>query len=83
MLLRGRISDRRFAQLYKMRFGMLDPAEIAAKYDGRILTAWEAYEDKEKTKLKFSHRHLVADWLRSYGFEVRELEPMTRKRKVI
>lgn len=79
--LRGKISDRRFAQLYRMRFGVLDPAEIAAKYEGKILTAWEGYADKEKTKLKFSHRHLIADWLRSYGYEVKELEPITRKRR--
>lgn len=74
--LRGLISDRRFAQLYKMRFSVLDPHEIAAKYDGMILTAWEAYEDKERTKLKFSHRHIIAEWLRNAGYEVQELEPL-------
>jgi hypothetical protein len=76
------MSQRRFAQIYSMRFSLLDPYEIAAQYDGKILTAWEGYEDKEKTKLKFSHRHLIADWLRSNGIEVCELPPATRRRKV-
>ena len=81
--LRGHMSVAKFAQIYKIRFGMLDPKAIAAKYDGMILTAFEGYEDNERTKLKFSHRHLIAEWLRKNGFEVRELEPMTRKRKVL
>ena len=79
--MRGKMSQRRFTQLYSMRFSLLDPYEIAAQYDGMILTAWEGYEDKEKTRLKFSHRHLIADWLRSNGIEVRELPPMSKKRK--
>ena len=77
--LRGLMSDRRFAQLYSMRFSMLDPEEVARRYDGLILTAWEGYEDRERTIPKTSHRHLVADWLRGNGFECEELEPMTRK----
>ena len=80
--LRGRMSQRQFAQIYSLRFGVLDPKEIAEKYDGKILTAWEGYEDKEKTKLKFSHRHLVAEWLRGFGIEVCELPPESRKRRV-
>lgn len=80
-LLRHGMSPRRFAQLYRQRFGLLDPAAIAAKYDGQILVAWEGYEDKEKTVLKFSHRHLIAEWLRNCGFQCEELPPMTRKRK--
>ena len=80
--MRGRMSQRRFAQLYKMRFSLIDPYEIAARYDGMILTAWEGYEDKEKTKLKFSHRHLVAEWLRGFGIEVCELPPECKKRRV-
>lgn len=79
--LRGGISNRRFAQIYSMRFSILDPAEIAAKYDGKILTAWESYEDRDKTKLKFSHRHLIAEWLRSRGFEVEELDPITSRKR--
>lgn len=79
--MRGRMSERRFSQLYTMRFGLLDPAEIAAQYDGLILTAFEGYEDKARTRLKFSHRHLIADWLRRSGFACEELEPMTRRKK--
>ena len=79
--LRNRMSDRKFAQLYRQRFGVLDPCAIAAKYDGMILVAWEGYLDKEKTKPKFSHRHLIAEWLRQHGFECEELPPITRKKK--
>lgn len=82
-LLRGRMSEARFAQIYKIRFGVLDPRAIADKYDGKILTAFEGYEDRAKTRLKFSHRHLIADWLRKNGFRCEELEPMTRRRKIL
>lgn len=81
--LRGRMSVARFSQIYSIRFGMLDVKAVAAKYDGMILTSWEGYEDKQKTVLKFSHRHLIAEWLRKNGFEVKELEPMTRKRRIL
>lgn len=81
--LRGKMSDRKFAQLYSMRFSMLDPAEIAEKYNGMILTAWESYEDKERTILRMSHRHLIAEWLRSNGFLCEELKPIERKRKIL
>ena len=81
--LRGRMSVAQFSQIYSIRFGMLDVKTVAAKYDGMILTSWEGYEDKQKTVLKFSHRHLIAEWLRKNGFEVKELEPMTRKRRIL
>ena len=81
--LRGRMSVRQFSQIYRQRFGLLDPKAIAAKYDGQILVAWEGYEDKEKTILKFSHRHLIAEWLRNHGFSCEEIPPMTRRRKVL
>lgn len=81
--LRGRMSVEQFSQIYKIRFGVLDPAEIAERYAGKILTSWEGYEDKAKTVRKFSHRDLVAEWLRKNGYEVEELAPMTRKRHVL
>ena len=79
--MRGKMSQKRFKQLYCMRFDILDPHEIADRYDNMILTAWEGYEDKAKTVLKFSHRHLVADWLRRNGIEVCELPPLPKKPK--
>lgn len=82
-LMRHKISERRFTQLYSMRFGILDPQEIAAKYDNMILTAWEGYKDRKKTVFKFSHRHLVAEWLIANGIEVMELAPMPRRRKIL
>ena len=77
------MSQKQFSQIYSNRFGVLDPEEIAAKYEGKILVSWEGYEDKAKTIPKFSHRHLVADWLRKNGYTVVELEPITRKRKIL
>jgi len=81
--LRGRMSVKQFSQIYSIRFGILDPSEIAARYDGKILVSWEGYEDKKKTIPKFSHRHLLADWLRKNGIEVEELAPMARKRRIL
>lgn len=80
--LRGRMSQKQFMQIYRMRFDILDPREIAEKYDGKILTSWEGYEDKMKTIPKFSHRHMIAEWLRHNGFEVVELPPAPKRRKV-
>lgn len=77
----GRMSFARFAQIYRQRFGLLDPKTVAEKYDGKILVAWEGYEDKEKTVLKPSHRHIMAEWLRRHGFPCEELPPMARTRK--
>ena len=77
------MSDKKFAQLYRMRFGVLDPGEIARKYDGMILTAWEGYEDRNKLIPRMSHRHLIAEWLRENGFQCEELVPMKRKRRVL
>ena len=56
---------------------------MAKRYDGQILVAWDGYEDKEKTRLKFSHRHLIAEWLRRNGIACEELAPMPRKRKIL
>ena len=81
--LKHKISVRRFSQIYCGRFGVLDPQAIAEKYDGKILVSWEGYEDKDKTVLKFSHRHLIAEWLRRNGFQCEELEPMPRRRKIL
>ena len=81
--LKGKISEERFGQIYSIRFGMLDPGEIARKYDGKILTSWEGYEDKAKTRLKFSHRHLIAEWLRGHGFQCEELTPAPRRPRTI
>ena len=75
------MSKKQFMQIYRGRFDVLDPAEIAEKYDGKILTSWEGYEDKEKTIQKFSHRHMIADWLIKNGFEVKELLPAPKTRK--
>lgn len=68
-----KISEAKFAQLYRMQLDLLDPDQIAREMDGKILVSWEGYEDRKKTRLAFSHRHIVAEWLRAAGYECAEL----------
>ena len=45
----------------------LDVNKVAADLDGKILLCYEGKNNSE------SHRHLVAAWLRAYGYECEEL----------
>lgn len=80
--MKGKLSRKRFSQIYTQRFDILDPQEIAQKYDGKILVAWEGYEDRMKTIPKFSHRYLLSDWLKANGVEVEELDPLPPRKKI-
>jgi uncharacterized protein (DUF488 family) len=51
---------------FKETLELLDPHKVAAELEGKVLLCYEKSED-------FCHRHLVAEWLRSYGYEVKEL----------
>lgn len=51
---------------YKETLESLNPHWIAQALEGKVLLCYEKSED-------FCHRHLVAAWLRSYGYEVEEL----------
>lgn len=44
----------------------LDPHTVAAELESKVLLCYEKSTD-------FCHRHLVAAWLRHYGYEVKEL----------
>jgi uncharacterized protein (DUF488 family) len=44
----------------------LDPHKVAAELNNKILLCYEKSED-------FCHRHIVAAWLRHYGYEAEEL----------
>ena len=44
----------------------LDPHIVAAELEGKVLLCYEKSED-------FCHRHIVAEWLERYGYEVKEL----------
>lgn len=44
----------------------LSPAKIAIKYRNKVLLCYERPED-------FCHRHLIAEWLKKYGFKCEEL----------
>ena len=70
---KGKMSEAQFAQIYKGMLDLLDPEDIAKTYDGKILVSWEGYADRKKTRLKFSHRHIVAEWLNKAGFECKEV----------
>jgi hypothetical protein len=51
---------------YQETLSLLNPDIIAAELEGKVLLCYEKSED-------FCHRHLVAKWLRCYGYEVKEL----------
>lgn len=51
---------------YQETLNKLNPHIVAAELEGKVLLCYEKSED-------FCHRHLVAEWLRSYGYEVKEL----------
>jgi uncharacterized protein (DUF488 family) len=51
---------------FKETLDVLDPHRVAAELEGKVLLCYEKSED-------FCHRHLVAEWLRRYGYEVEEL----------
>ena len=81
--LHGRLSFNRLKNLYERRLGFLDPKEIANRYAGMILVSFRGYDDKKRTKLRNDLRHIIADWLRKNGFECEELEPMSRRKKIL
>jgi hypothetical protein len=72
------LEDKEYANLQKLRveevykqkyleqLSLLNPAEIYAKYDGKVLLCFERPVD-------FCHRHILAEWLRNAGFKCEEL----------
>lgn len=46
----------------------LDVDKVAKELEGKILLCYEGKNNKK------CHRHIVAAWLRSYGYECEELE---------
>ena len=60
-----------YIQLYFTKYKMetldkLDPHKVATELEGKVLLCYEKSVD-------FCHRHIVAAWLRHYGYEVEEL----------
>lgn len=51
---------------YKETLSQLNPHWVAQALEEKVLLCYEKSED-------FCHRHLVTEWLRSYGYEVKEL----------
>lgn len=60
------LSVEEFEQHYhRLVLQGLNPHAYAHKLQGKVLLCWEKPGD-------FCHRHLVADWLRKAGYEVKE-----------
>lgn len=51
---------------YEENLSKLNPHIVAAELEGKVLLCYEKSED-------FCHRHIVAEWLERYGYEVKEL----------
>ena len=66
LLKSGSISKLDFCKEYMAQLGKLDPGEIYRDLDGTVLLCFEGKDE-------FCHRHLVAEWLRRNGYDVREL----------
>jgi uncharacterized protein (DUF488 family) len=64
-------NDSYYQQLYftyykQETLDKLDPHKVAADLENRVLLCYEKSSD-------FCHRHIVAAWLRHYGYEAEEL----------
>jgi uncharacterized protein (DUF488 family) len=64
--LRKEIIDQYCQAYYEETLMDLNPHAVAAELDEKVLLCYEKSED-------FCHRHLVAAWLRHYGYAVEEL----------
>ena len=63
----GKVSDEEYTErYYKETLDKLDPAKIAKKYNNCIFLCYEKIGD-------FCHRHLVSEWLESYGYLSEEI----------
>ena len=60
------LSEEEFEQHYRrLVLQGLNPHAYARKLQGKVLLCWEKPGD-------FCHRHIVADWLKKAGYEVKE-----------
>lgn len=65
---KGFMSPSQYTEIYKEEvLDKLNPKVVGSLLQGKILLCWEGSK-------KFCHRHLVAEWLRNNGFEVKEIE---------
>ena len=65
-LKKGDMTKEEFQEAYLKDLSKLDPHKVYEDLDQHILVCYEKSCD-------FCHRHIVADWLRSYGYQVEEL----------
>lgn len=64
----GSITEKEFKHYYKnIVLRGFNPVTWGNRLQGKVLLCWENPND-------FCHRHIVADWLRKAGFEVKEWE---------
>lgn len=62
----GLINEAIYITEYEAQLRELDPFEIADKIEGKAIMCYEKVGD-------FCHRNLVAKWLESFGFKIKEL----------
>lgn len=62
----GTITEKEFKHYYRnIVLQGFNPVAWGKRLQGKVLLCWEKPE-------AFCHRHIVADWLRKAGFEVKE-----------
>lgn len=62
----GEVTEEEFRHYYyNLVLRGLNPVTWGKRLQGKVLLCWEKPEE-------FCHRHLIADWLRGVGFEVKE-----------
>ena len=62
----GTVSKEYVNITYSFQLSKLTAEEVAKDLDGKILLCFEKPGD-------FCHRHILAEWLRSHGYECEEL----------
>ena len=73
----GTMTQDEYTVEFKKILAKLDPQDVANELgDGAIMLCYESPND-------FCHRHIVAEWMRNAGIDVRELLPEDPKRKQV
>lgn len=67
----GLITTREYIDIFKSQLELQSAERAAKALNGKILLCWEHSDN-------FCHRHIVASWLRSYGYDCFELESVLR-----
>lgn len=73
----GTVTQGEYIDVYNQILSKLDPQQVANELgDGAIMLCYESPND-------FCHRHLVSQWMRDAGIDVKELVPENPKQKQV